>query len=231
MRIRVKFEKHGYMKYIGHLDVMRAFQKMNRRAGIPIAYTEGFSPHQKLSFAQPLSVGTESEAEYADMELKEERDPGELIRQFNYVAPEGIRVTGITVLPGEAKNAMASVRSASYLVSFKEEACPGFDPEKAVKAYLCADRLVVTKETKKGLKEVDLKKGIREISRKDNALFMRVDAGSENNIKPSLVVKALFSLLDLQEPAPGACLITRLELYGEDGRPLGEPADSECVSL
>ena len=61
MNIRIKFKKYGVMKFIGHLDIMRYFQKSMRRAHIDIAYSEGFSPHQIMSFAAPLGVGLESE--------------------------------------------------------------------------------------------------------------------------------------------------------------------------
>ena len=69
MKVRIKFEKRGNLRFIGHLDLMRYFQKANRRAGLPIAYSEGFSPHQIMSFAAPLSMGVESTAEYADFKL------------------------------------------------------------------------------------------------------------------------------------------------------------------
>ena len=66
MKIRVKFSKHGAMKFIGHLDIMRYFQKAIRRAEIPIVFTEGFSPHMVMSFANPLGVGLTSDGEYLD---------------------------------------------------------------------------------------------------------------------------------------------------------------------
>ena len=69
MKVRVKFSKEGPIKFIGHLDVMRYFQKAIRRAKIDIAYSAGFSPHPILSFASPLSVGHTSQGEYFDMEL------------------------------------------------------------------------------------------------------------------------------------------------------------------
>ena len=72
MKVRIKFEKRGNLRFIGHLDLMRYFQKANRRADLPIAYSEGFSPHQIMSFAAPLSMGVESTAEYADFKLTDE---------------------------------------------------------------------------------------------------------------------------------------------------------------
>ena len=64
MKLRIRFSKHGNVRYIGHLDIQRYFQRLNRRAGLKVVYSEGFSPHQKMSFAMPLSVGYESDAEY-----------------------------------------------------------------------------------------------------------------------------------------------------------------------
>ena len=70
MKVRIKFAKSGAMRFIGHLDVMRFFQKAIRRAGIDVAYSEGFSPHQIMSFAAPLGVGLCSNGEYMDIEVK-----------------------------------------------------------------------------------------------------------------------------------------------------------------
>ena len=67
MKIRIKFRKWGVMKFIGHLDMMRYFQKAVRRAKIDIRYSEGYSPHQIMSFAAPLGVGITSDGEYFDI--------------------------------------------------------------------------------------------------------------------------------------------------------------------
>ena len=69
MKLRVKFSKTGHMKFIGHLDLMRFFQKAIRRSKIDIKYSEGLSPHQIMSFAAPLGLGIESFGEYMDIEL------------------------------------------------------------------------------------------------------------------------------------------------------------------
>ena len=76
MKIRIKFKKHGTMKFIGHLDVMRYFQKAIRRSGVDICYSGGFSPHQVMSFAAPLGVGITSNGEYVDIEVLGQRIPG-----------------------------------------------------------------------------------------------------------------------------------------------------------
>ena len=71
MKLRIQFSKYGPLRFIGHLDVMRFFQKAIRRAGIDIAYSSGFSPHQIMSFASPLGLGVESRGEYLDIQVNE----------------------------------------------------------------------------------------------------------------------------------------------------------------
>ena len=79
MKIRIKFRKWGVMKFIGHLDMMRYFQKVMRRADVDIRYSEGFSPHQIMSFAAPLGVGITSDGEYLDID--ERHQHGLLLEQ------------------------------------------------------------------------------------------------------------------------------------------------------
>lgn len=83
MKIRIKFRKYGVMKFIGHLDMMRYFQKAMRRAEIDIAYSEGFSPHQIMSFAAPLGVGITSDGEYLDIEVHSTRSSSESVKALN----------------------------------------------------------------------------------------------------------------------------------------------------
>ena len=82
MKIRVRFSKQGQMKFIGHLDMVRYFQKVMRRGEIDVAYSEGFSPHQKMSFAAPLSVGVLSKGEYFDMEVNSTLSTKEAIERI-----------------------------------------------------------------------------------------------------------------------------------------------------
>ncbi len=92
MKVRIKFRKYGALKFIGHLDVMRFFQKAMRRAEIPIAFTGGYSPHMIMSFANPLGIGLTSDGEYFDIELKEPISSEAAVRQLNQVMVEGIEV-------------------------------------------------------------------------------------------------------------------------------------------
>ena len=83
MKLRIKFSKKGPLRFIGHLDIMRYFQKAIRRSDIDIAYSTGFSPHQIMSFAAPLGVGVESEGEYFDIEANSVTTAEDMIVRLN----------------------------------------------------------------------------------------------------------------------------------------------------
>ena len=85
MKARIKFRKYGALRFIGHLDVMRFFQKVMRRAEIPIAFTGGYSPHMIMSFASPLGIGLTSDGEYFDIELTEAIDSKTAVKRMNEV--------------------------------------------------------------------------------------------------------------------------------------------------
>ena len=120
MKVRVKFAKEGAMKFIGHLDIMRYFQKAVRRADIGAAFSEGFSPHMIMSFAAPLGVGITSSGEYFDMELTQSRSSEELVSRLNAQMAEGMRVLSVRKVPdGKASKAMSLVAAADYTVAFR----------------------------------------------------------------------------------------------------------------
>ena len=114
IKIRIKFRKYGVMRFIGHLDIMRYFQKAMRRAEIDICYSEGFSPHQIMSFASPLGVGITSDGEYLDIEVNSTRSSEASIKALNDTMVEGVEVTEYVTLPDNAKTAMSMVAAADY---------------------------------------------------------------------------------------------------------------------
>lgn len=228
MRLRVKFRKYGPIRFIGHLDVMRYFQKAIRRAEIDIAYSTGFSPHQIMSFASPLSVGLESNGEYMDIEVNSLTSCEDVMERLNAVSAPGIEVTSVIVLPDTAGNAMASVAAASYTVRFREGREPKLDIASALPAFLAKEQILYTKETKKGTREIDLKAGIYEITWQDNSFSMLVDASSAGNIKPIQIIEALLaeSTENLQE---NALLVTREDTFtniGTEENPKLVPLDA-----
>lgn len=156
MKIRIKFRKYGVMKFIGHLDIMRYFQKAMRRAEIDICYSEGFSPHQIMSFAAPLGVGITSDGEYLDIEVHSTRSTEESLRALNDTMVEGVEITGYVKLPDNAKTAMSIVAAADYQLSFKE----GYEVPASLEAFqngieeffVRPTEVLITKKTKKAKK-------------------------------------------------------------------------------
>lgn len=212
MKVRIKFSKEGPMKFIGHLDVMRYFQKAIRRAGIDIAYSAGFSPHQIMSFAAPLSVGFESQGEYFDIEMNSFTHEKDVKNRLNAVMAEGIEVLEVYVLPDQEGNAMASVAAASYLVSFRESVILPADWKKQLITFYEQEHIPVVKKTKKGEKEMDLKEGIFHLEIQDDSVYLLVDAGSGSNVKPGFVLETFFNSIGISLPDFGL-MVRRLETY------------------
>lgn len=213
MKIRIKFAKYGTMKFIGHLDTMRFFQKAIRRADIDIKYSEGFSPHQIMSFAAPLGVGIESYGEYMDIELLSLTSTQDIKDALNRVMVEGIEVLSVTILPEQVKNAMASVAAASYHIRMKDGKFPIDDLEEKIRDFYGQSTIPYTKETKKSTVELDLKQGIYELrSEADGAVYMLVNASSGGNIKPTMIWEKFCEFVGAEIPAE-KCQVIRLETY------------------
>ena len=258
MRFRIRFAKKGNIRFIGHLDMLRYFQKAIRRAKLPIKYSEGFHPHQILSFAMPLGVGVESEGDYLDLELLDQEVQREmngasevseaylqeLVDRLNLEMAEGVTILSVKLVPDKSRNAMAAVSAAEYLVWFPEHTLTFLESRGIFREELqkSADRfyhestsIMVTKKTKKSEREIDLKPLIHAFATADApegetggvALSMLLSAGSENNVKPDLVMQAFLATQPLspEEKEEAEYRILRKELYetGEDGRfvPLG----------
>ena len=247
MKVRIKFAKYGAMKFIGHLDMMRFFQKAIRRADIDIKYSEGFSPHQIMSFAAPLGVGVESVGEYFDIEVLSMTNENEMKEALNRVMVEGVKILSVTVLSDKAKNAMASVAAAAYQIHLKEGAFAISDLNDTANAFYAQNQIPYTKETKQNVVETDLKQGIYEICAGETqvltdtmsaaaAMFvtdpredrmtvpcirMTVDASSGGNIKPTVVFEKFCAFAGCEIP-PSALQVTRLETYANLAKE-GEP--------
>ncbi len=223
MKVRVKFKKFGPVRFIGHLDVMRFFQKAIRRAELDIAYTSGYSPHQIMSFAAPLGVGLESNGEYMDIELHSVTTSKDMVERLNTASVPGIEIISMKELPEGAGNAMASVAAASYTIRFRNGREPHFDYCGHIKDYLAQEQILITKETKKSTLEVDLKPGIYEFrANEDGSLYLFVDASSAGNIKPSMVIETYVSMFGETLPE-NALMITREDTYTNLAKPGMKP--------
>lgn len=223
MKVRVKFRKYGPVRFIGHLDVMRFFQKCIRRAEIDVAYTTGYSPHQIMSFAAPLGVGLTSDGEYMDIECNSVTTSQDMVDRLNRAGVPGIEIVSAVLLPEDAGNAMASVAAAGYTVRFREGREPSFDYLGKLMAFYAQTEILITKETKKNTLTVDIRPGIYELQAdpEARAIHMLVDASSGGNIKPQQVMDA-YAAWQGQTLAENAVIVHRRDTYLNLAAP-GEP--------
>ena len=226
MKARIKFRKYGCMKFIGHLDIMRFFQKVMRRADIPIAFTGGFSPHMIMSFANPLGVGVTSDGEYFDIELTEEIDMKLAVKRMNQVVVEGIDIVNMVPISDDKKQTgMSIVAAADYLSSLKSGTFPEDWREKA-EQFMKQPTISILKKTKKSEKEVDIKPMIYKFEVRGESVYMQVATGSVENLKPELVMQALCTYLGV-ELETVSFAHHRLDVYAN----IGTEEKKEFVSL
>lgn len=228
LKARIKFKKYGAMKFIGHLDIMRFFQKVMRRADIPIAFTGGFSPHMIMSFANPLGVGVTSDGEYFDIELTEEIDMAEAVKRMNNTMVEGIKVVNMVPISDDKKRTgMSIVAAADYLSNVKNNAFPGNWREKAA-GFIDQEEILIVKKTKKSEKETNIKPMIYQFEIREDGVYMQVATGSVENLKPEVVMQALAKYLGVNAEEV-SFVHHRLEIYADETK---EGSDKkEFVSL
>ncbi len=252
MKVRIKFSKHGPLRFIGHLDIMRYFQKVFRRADVDIAFSGGFSPHPIMSFAMALSVGVESNGEYLDIEMNSPIEMEDLKNTLNASMGEGVCIESCILLPDDAGNAMASVAAAGYYVRIRNGFHPDAGWDRVISDFLAQDKIEVLKKTDKQEFLIDLKDsiyGLRCVPKEEwkkmgdkigcgdlnddeiensTVLYLMVNASSSGNIKPVLLLTQLYSFAG-KEADPYDFLITRDDLYlnkGTKEQPEFAPLDS-----
>ena len=217
------------MKFIGHLDIMRYFQKAIRRAEIPIAFTSGYSPHMIMSCANPLGVGLTSDGEYFDIELTESIASKEAVRRLNEQMVDGMEIVSFVQIPDDKKSkGMSIVAGADYLSSVKNGSLPEDLAEK-LEAFYAQNEICVVKKTKKSEKEVDIRPMIYKLECRNGGIYMRVAAGSVQNLKPELVTEAFVRYLGMEADAVNFTH-HRLETFAEsedaDGKTVLVPLDA-----
>lgn len=212
MKARIKFRKYGPLRFIGHLDVMRFFQKLMRRSDIPIAFTGGYSPHMIMSFASPLGIGLSSDGEYLDIELTSPVDSLEAVKRMNAECVEGIQVLSLRRISDEKKmTGMTILSAADYLVSLKNGSLPD-DWKKRFEDFMSAQEIRVMKQTKRSEREVDIRPQIFQWAFQGDDIYLQLAAGSSVNLKPELVMDTFLSRCGIPEDtAVFAC--HRLEMY------------------
>lgn len=233
-RYLVKYSKGNGVKFISHLDLMRAIQRAVRRAEIPVSYSQGFNPHAEISFATPLPVGTWSTGEYLDIKLDEKLEDKVFVEKANVSLPEHIRFLWAREIPDKFPSLMSIVGASSYEISLSGAKNGAMD-ENTLNEFLQKPGIQVIKKGKNGEKVVDIKPMIYSLklkgSREDQITFdAMIESGSRSNLNPELIVDAMKSMVHGMDGAEirdikkietyvrrGEKLITPLELL-ESGR-------------
>lgn len=209
--VRIKFEKMGDIKYISHLDMGRTFQRALRRIEAPLWFSEGFSPHPKLNFALPLSVGSESLCELLDVALTADSPKGSL-EGLREQLPAGIRILEIDEAP---EKKLSLIEFCSYTLTFPQKA----ELYDKAKEYF-SKPVTVEKKGKGKTTEIELSSLIRRIRWKtdghDLAAELMLPAGGERGyLSPELVVKGFEADEELKQLCDD-CRIVRTGLYTSD---------------
>lgn len=163
MRIIAAFQKDKGISYTSHLDVQRTLQRAFRRANLPLAYTKGFNPHPKLSFATALATGFSSAGEWIDVELEQDVSPEDFIARTNAALPSGMRFVTAFVADDTIGTLSKLLCSARYTISlFWENPVSKAQIEAALKQLLNEKEVIVQKKTKSGIRPTDIRPEILE---------------------------------------------------------------------
>lgn len=200
---RAFFSKMDRAKYISHLDLNHCIQRAMKRSRLPIWQTEGFNPHTYVAFMLPLSLGQEGVCEAMDFRLTEEISPDEVMKRLNDSLPPDIRVLRIA----EPKYKNTDITTAEYRVE------SDVDIDK-FRSFTDSEQILTEKKTKKGVSTVDLKPLISLLTIEEDVITLRLPAGNDFNINPSL-------LFDAYKSATGEAIsrlrIVRTHIFCADG--------------
>ncbi|WP_406046836.1 TIGR03936 family radical SAM-associated protein [Kribbella sp. NBC_00889] len=211
-KLRVRFAKRGRLRFTSHRDFQRAFERAVRRAELPVAFSHGFSPHPKISYAGAAPTGAASEAEYLEISLTHERDAEQVRAALDEALPPGLDVLEVVVAgPG----ALAERLEASEW----RIALPGVDPEvaaaAAVEAFLAREEILVERMTKRGLRSFDCRGAVLRLTVAHEpapvatcAILQVVLRHGTPAVRPDDVLAGVLEVATL--PVTGPALLTRL---------------------
>jgi radical SAM-linked protein len=171
-RLRVRYAKRGRLRFTSHRDFSRAFERAVFRARVPMAYSSGFNPHPRISYAGAAPTGSASEAEYLELALAEVVDPAAIHAALAESLPDGLDIVEVVESPG---GSLADLLEASR---WRLEV-PGSreDVEAEVAAFLAAAEARVQRMTKKGMRDLDARAAVHSLSVVGGAAGADVDAG------------------------------------------------------
>lgn len=186
-RYRLDFAKTSAMRFTGHLDLHRTLERTVRRAGLPIAHTQGFNPRQRLSIGVPLPLGFTSDCEVVDLWLEGSMDPAELLSALQHAAPPGIRFISAREIDRSAPKIQSRIEAASYQVSLDTDS-PVADLGERVRLALAENELQLRRRGK----PYNLRPLILELETIDeHTLQMKLTASQQASGRPDEVLTAL----------------------------------------
>lgn len=197
----IRFAKEGYMKYTSHLDMLRLFQRAFKRCDITMAHSQGFNPHPKMGFAQPLSLGYTAADEILEFETVEDFLPVDIKKAVSEIMPQGLIIKACSRLTDNVKSLAAIVDEAEYTVVFPVKANSA-DYAKILSDYLAQNSIKAYKRQKKTKKmvEVDIRSKIRNIQQVEGenlTLKLVLDCGSTSNLSPEQVISSFMEFANL----------------------------------
>ena len=215
-RYVMKFHKDGYVKYTSHLDLLRIFKRSFKKTGLALQYSQGFNPHPKMGFAQPLSLGYSSKCELIEFETVEKHDPADILARMKAALPEGLTPVSCVAFDNPIKSLAGEADSAEYvvLVPVPEAEADRWNSDilsDKITAYLEQSEITAMKRQKKTKKlaPVDIRRMIRSIQgmtvtdvegRKALMLNLHLDCGSTSNLSPELVIATFLPFCEMTVP-------------------------------
>ena len=187
-RVRLRWSKSDEVRFTSHLDAGRTFERTIRRSGIPIAYSEGFHPHQKVAFGPPLPLGFVSDSEYLDIQLTEPY-MANFLERLNQSLPGGFKFIEAKSILGKSDSLSSMINLASYEVKLN---FPKFQVEEMSRSILVKENLWVKRTSKEQIKEVDIRRHILKLESgvfDDGAIFrLYLGVGSEGYTRPEEIL-------------------------------------------
>lgn len=192
-RIRLTYSKDNTLKFISHLELIRAIEKAVRRADIPVAFSQGYNPHMKIDFGIPLQMGVLSDCELMDIYMERWMNPEKVVELLNEALPPGIKVSAYKVLGQGDASIQSAVKAARYRIEFNT------DNAKAgpiINDILASKEICITRKTKSGEKRVDIRPLILDIKLNDKIIEATLKNSEAGTLK-ALEFVALFNGLDV----------------------------------
>lgn len=215
-KYRMRFSKTGRAVYISHLDLMRTITRAFMRAGCRLKYSEGFNPHPNISIALPLSVGCESVCEIMDFKMLEDMPCDEIKRRLSTQMPEGIEILEVYEPERKVKEIKWLCVSGIFEYDDRDAALM----LEKLNEFYSADSVVITKRTKRGVGQSDIRPAIKEISFEQLGSDVQMQAAisaQEPTLNPELIADALRQLAP--DIAPDFAKFKRLEIFDENMEP------------